>query len=151
MGGDKIMKPIIENIKQNKLIIGLLIFLLVAVGLAYWWTNRPYTGPTGGQGQPAKNTVVVTGWDQKTDQDTELGEVISAKQQADLARLLSQKIQQIQGEFDYRQVEVVTSSIKSHYDKVAGIDQTEFQLKLANYKQPFQAVLDHNQDSVLLK
>lgn len=144
------MKPFIETIKQNKFIIGLLVFLLTAVALAYWWTNRPYTGPTGGLGQPSKNTVVVAGWDQKTDQDAELGEVVSAKQQAELVRLLSQKIQQLHGEFEYRQVEVITGSIKSRYDKVAGIDQTEFQVKLPNSQHTLKIILDHNQDAVIV-
>lgn len=143
------MKDIIKSIKENKLLIGLIIFLTVSLGIVYWFVNRDYTGPTGGSGHPEKNTVIVSGWDQKTNNQVEIGEVISDKQQQTFIKEISRLLVTEHGEFDVRNAQI-EQPIESIYDKKAGTDQTIFHLtveKTARYK----VTLNHNDDSVTIQ
>lgn len=141
------IKGLIYQIKQNKFLFGLIVGLVVAVAVAYWWVNRPYTGPTGGAGQPNKNEVVLIGWDKQSAQLGSLGEIISSNQQQQLRRLLSAKIVSMIGQFDYLQPEI-QDDVTSVYHKQTGVDQTHFTVKVAVNDQllSFKVILDHNAD-----
>lgn len=149
MGGNQIMQDLFNKLKQNKSLVILVVFLAVASGLAYWWTTRPYNGPTGGSGKPAKNTVAINGWNKKSKEGIEIGSIISDKQQQQLQQLLSEEIVAVAGEFDYLQSEI-QDDIESFYDKETAIDQTTFTIKTAinNRQLQFTVILDHNADMV---
>ena len=143
------MKQLLKIIQENKLLIGLIVVLSASLIVVYWWTNRDYTGPTGGSGHPEKNTVIVSGWDQKTNNQVEIGEVISDKQQQTFIKGISRLLVTEHGEFDVRNAQI-EQPIESIYDKKAGIDQTIFHLtveKTARYK----VTLNHNDDSVAIQ
>lgn len=143
------MKHLLKIIQENKLLIGLIIVLSVSLVVVYWFVNRDYTGPTGGSGQPEKNTVIVSGWDQKTNNQVEIGEVISDKQQQTFIKEISRLLVTEHGEFDVRNAQI-EQPIESIYDKKAGTDQTIFHLtveKTARYK----VTLNHNDDSVTIQ
>lgn len=143
------MKQLLKIIQENKLLIGLIVVLSVSLIVVYWWTNRDYTGPTGGVGQPKQNTVIIAGWDQKNQDQVELGSVISDKQQQTLTNEISRLLVKDQGEFDHRNAQI-EQPIESIYDKKAGTDQTIFHLtveKTARYK----VTLNHNDDSVTIQ
>lgn len=133
-----------QIIRQNLLMIILLVVLGVSLVIAYWWSNRDYRGPTGGVGQPDKNTVRITGWDELTDTEVELGLVVSVRQQTQITEQLSQLIQQYSGRFDYLDV-VVQKPIQSRYDKATKLDQTIFAVRTKD-GQIFNVIVDHATD-----
>lgn len=146
------MQDLLRQLRQNKLLVGLVIFLSLAVGLAYWWTNIPHRGSTGGSGKPEKNAVVITGWNKKTKDGVEVGSIISDRQQQQMRQLLSEKIAANAGDFEYLQP-VIQDGIESVYDKKTNIDQTKLSVvATVNGKQlKFSVVLDHNANTAKLE
>lgn len=143
-------KRLLKTLRENKALIGLIVILTLSLVVAYWWTSREYTGPTGGVGQPNKNTVILTGWQLQNQDQIELGAVISDKQQQALSQELSRILVQERGEFDYVNAEI-KPPLESLYDKTLGTDQTIFYLDIINQSLRYKIFLNHNDDSVMIQ
>lgn len=137
------MMTIFNALKKEKWLVGLIVVLLIALLVAYWFSTQERDRETGGTGGYDKNTVTILGWEKKTSDDVELGEIISQTQYEQLTNLISQKVSEKYGEFDYEEADI-EDQIENRYDKPSEIDQTVFYIKLRNSSDRFKITLDHN-------
>ncbi len=141
------MRDVFRAIRENKLLVGLALFLLLAVGLAYWLSTREHTGPTGGSGNPQDNTVIIYGWETKVSEGVELGELISLKQQQALVDEISQISIKQQGEFHYIEGDI-QNDIEATFDDKTYEEQVKFKIKIRSSGKLFEVKLDNGLDTV---
>lgn len=136
------------QIRANRGLVVLALVLVVGVGIGWWFTSQPYSGPTGGLGQFEKNSLVLSGWETAvTSEQVELGEVVSSKQQQAVLERIATDLVRRHGDSDYREARI-EPQVDSRYEAAQAIDQTIFYVGVESTGERYKVILDHNLDQV---